>query len=174
MEEYQNFSDSIRAVFLLFIAITANFLGNTLNCSLQFDLTTTPILRNLFLYIIIVFTIDFTSKKSMSVDEIMSKSLIIYIFYIMLSKQDYLTIYIIIILLIGSYLCYIHTNYLKQNGKESNFFNDLSSFLIFGIGTVTVIGFIMYFNRQYQDHKDNFDIVKFIFGTNQCDKLKTL
>jgi len=174
MFDYEKFSDSIRAVFLLFIAISANFLGNTLNCNLQFNLTTIPILRNLFLYILIVFTIDFTSKDSMSVGEIISKSLIIYIFYIMLSKQDYITMYIVVILLIASYLCYIQTNYLKENGKESKFFNDLTSFLIFSIGTVTLIGFIIYFYRQYNDHKDNFDITKFIFGTNQCDKLKTL
>jgi hypothetical protein len=174
MIDYPKFTDSIRAVFLLFIAISANFLGNTLNCSLQFDLTTTPILRNLFLYILIVFTIDFTSKDSMSVGEIMSKSIIIYIFYIMLSKQDYMTMYIVVILLIASYLCYIQTNYLKENGKESKFLDDLTSFLIFGIGVVTLIGFIMYFNRQYNDHRDNFDITKFIFGTNQCDKLKTI
>lgn len=174
MVSYDKYSDSIRAVFLLFIAISANFLGNTLNCGIQFDLTMTPILRNIFLYVLIVFTIDFTSKDSMSVEEILSKSLIIYIFYIMLSKQDYLTMYIVVILLIASYLCYIQTNYLKQKGSNTKFFDDISSFLLFGIGIVTIIGFIMYFNRQYHDHRDNFDITKFIFGTNQCDKLKTL
>lgn len=174
MKGYENFSDSIRAVFLLFIAISANFLGNTLNCSLQFDLTSTPILRNLFLYILIVFTIDFTSKSSMSVDQIMTRSLIIYIFYVMLSKQDYLTMYIVVILLIASYLCFLQTNYLKENKKDTKFFDDLYSFLIFGIGAVTLIGFLMYFNKQYNDHRADFDIGKFIFGTNQCDKLKTI
>lgn len=168
------FTASIRAVFLLFIAISANFLGNTLNCGLQFNLTTTPLLRNLFLYIMIVFTIDFTSKDSMSVEEIMSKSLIIYIFYIMLSKQDYITMYIVIILLISTYLCYLQTNYLKENGANTKFFDELSSFLVFGIGTVTIIGFLMYFSKQYNEHKDKFDMMKFIFGTNQCDKLKSL
>lgn len=174
MFNYENFSGSIRAVFLLFIAISANFLGNTLNCGLQFDLTTTPLLRNLFLYILIVFTIDFTSKSAMNVEEIITRSLIIYIFYIMLSKQDYMTMYIVIILLIATYLCYLQTNYLKENSQETKFFDDLSSLLMFGIGAVTVIGFIMYFNRQYKEHKDDFDMMKFIFGTNQCDKLKTL
>lgn len=174
MFNYKNFSGSIRAVFLLFIAIGANFLGNTLNCGLQFDLTTTPLLRNLFLYIIIVFTIDFTSKSTMNVEEILTRSLIIYIFYIMLSKQDYMTNYIVIVLLIATYLCYLQTNYLKENSQDTKFFDDLSSLLMFGIGAVTVIGFLMYFNRQYNEHKDNFDMVKFIFGTNQCYKLKTL
>lgn len=172
MVNYDKFSSSIRAVFLLFIAICANFLGNTLNCSIQFDLSTTPILRNLFLYIIIVFTIDFTSKEVMSVDEILTKSLIIYIFYIMLSKQNYITMYIVIILLVVTYLCYLQTNYLIMNGKDTQFFDDLSSFLIFGIGSVTLIGFILYFNKQHNDHKKDFDLTKFIFGTNRCDKLK--
>lgn len=174
MFDYDKFTESIRAVFLLFIAICANFLGNTLNCGLQFDLTTTPLLRNLFLYILIVFTIDFTSKDSMSVEEIMSKSLIIYIFYIMLSKQDYITLYIIITLLISTYLCYLQTNYLKENGKDTKFFDELSSFIVFGIGVITIIGFLMYFSRQYNEHKNDFDIMKFIFGTNQCDKFKSL
>jgi hypothetical protein len=92
----------------------------------------------------------------------------------MLSKQNYMTMYIVIILLIASYLCYLQTNYLKETSQETNFFDDLSSLLMFGIGAVTVIGFIMYFNRQYNEHKDDFDMMKFIFGTNQCDKLKTL
>lgn len=180
MSDFEIFSGSIRAVFLLFIAISANFLGNTLNCGMQFDLVTTPILRNIFLYIIIVFTIDFTSKNSMSVGEILSKSLIIYIFYIMLSKQDYVSMYIIIILLIATYLCYLQTNYLKQNNTDidididTKFYDDLTSFLIVGIGLITLIGFIMYFNKQYNEHNADFDISKFIFGTNQCDKLKTL
>lgn len=171
---FDNLNDNIRAVFLLFIAISANFLGNTLNCGLQYNLTTTPYLRNLFLYILIVFTIDFTSKDSMSVGEILTKSLIIYIFYLMLSKQDYTTLWIIIILLIATYLTYIQTNHLKQNTEDVKFYDNLSSLLMVGIAVVTLVGFLMYFNRQLNEHKDNFDYLKFIFGTNQCDKLKTL
>ena len=174
MFDMSKYSETVRAVFLLFIAISANFLGNTLNCGLQYDLTTTPILRNIFLYILIVFTIDFTSKDSMSVDEILTKSLIIYIFYIMLSKQEFITMYMVIILLIATYLCYLQTNYLLSNNANTEFFDNLSSFLIFGISAVTIIGFLMYLSRQREEHKDDFDIVKFLFGTNQCDRLKTL
>jgi len=92
----------------------------------------------------------------------------------MLNKLDYITMYIVIVLLISTYICYLQTNYLKENGLDTQFFNELSSFLIFGISAVTVIGFLMYFSKQYNEHKNDFDIIKFIFGTNQCDKLKTL
>ncbi len=115
---FDNFSESIRAVFLLFIAISASYLENTINCNLQYNLITTPYLRHLFLYILIVFTIDFTSKSSMSVGEILSRSLIIYIFYILISKQNYITMYVVIILLIAIYLVYLKTNYLKENNEK--------------------------------------------------------
>lgn len=172
--EMKKYSETIDSVFLLFIAISANFLGNTLNCRIQYDLTTIPILRNIFLYLIIVFTIDFTSKSSMNVEEILTKSFVIYIFYIMLSKQEFVTLYIVIILMIATYLCYLQTNYLKENNKDVKFYEDLTSFLIFGITSVTIIGFLMYFSRQREEHKDSFDIVKFLFGTNICDKMKTV
>ncbi len=168
---FDNFSESIRAVFLLFIAISASYLENTINCNLQYNLITTPYLRHLFLYILIVFTIDFTSKSSMSVGEILSRSLIIYIFYILLSKQNYITMYVVIILLIAIYLVYLQTNYLKENNENTQFYDNLTSFLIFGVGAVTLVGFTLYFNKQYEDHKENFDMLKFIFGTNKCDNL---
>jgi hypothetical protein len=171
---FEEISNSIKAVFLLFIAISANFLGNTLSCNLQYNLTTIPYLRHIFLYLIIIFTIDFTSKNSLSVEEILTKSLIIYIFYIMLNKQDYITMYIVIIMLIITYLIYLQTNYLKKNNLDTIYYDNLSSNLIYGISFVTLIGFILYFNKQYNEHYNDFDILKFIFGPNVCNKIKTL
>ena len=168
------FVPQIRAVFLLFIAISANFLGNTLSCSVQYNLTSNPYLRHLFLYLIIIFTIDFTSKDNMDPISIMEKTFVIYLFYVLLSKQSYTTIVIIIILLIATYLAYIQSTHLKQNNTGTEFYDNLLSFLVVAIGVVTVVGFIMYFNKQYAEHSDDFDYLKFIFGTNQCDKLKTL
>ena len=169
---FEEISNSIKAVFLLFIAISANFLGNTLSCNLQYNLTTIPYLRHIFLFLIIIFTIDFTSRSSISVEEILTRSLIIYIFFIMLNRQNYMTMYIVIIMLIVTYLIYLQTNNLKKNNKDTIYYDNLSSFLIYGISFVTLIGFILYFNKQYNEHYNDFDILKFIFGTNICNNLK--
>jgi len=169
----EDISGIIRAVFLLIIAISANFLGNTLCCNLQYNFISNPYLRHFFLYLIIVFTIDFTSKNSKSITEVLTKSLIIYIFYIMLSKQDYITIYIVIIMLIAIYLIYIQTNYLKNNNLDTTYYDNLTSNLTYGIIIISSIGFILYFNKQYNENYDDFDILKFIFGTNVCKKLIT-
>ena len=172
MIDLTNLSHTIKGVFLLFIAITANFLGNSLNCRLQLDLTNSSILRNIFLYMIIIFTIDFTSKKKMDIKEILKNSLLIYMFYIMLSKQNYITMYSVIILLTVIYLIDIQIGYLKENKKDTSKLEEIKSILLYGVITITVSGFIIYFLKQHKEHKSNFDFTKFIFGTNVCDKLK--
>ena len=167
-----NLNDTIKGVFLLFIAITANFLGNSLNCRLQLDLTNSSILRNIFLYMIIIFTINFTSKKNMDIKEILKNSFLIYIFFIMLSKQNYITMYIAIILLTVIYLIDIEIKYLEEHKKDTSKLNEIRTVVLYGFITFTVSGFIIYFLKQHKEHKGNFDFTKFIFGTNVCDKLK--
>ena len=37
---------------------------------------------------------------------------------------------------------------------------------------VTLIGFILYFKKQYKDYKGDFSILKFIFGKTSCASMK--
>ena len=43
--------------------------------------------------------------------------------------------------------------------------------LSLAIAGIAVIGFGFYLNRQYNDHKEDFNLAKFIFGKNKCDKM---
>ena len=94
-----DFSSCIRALFLLFLGLSGNFIANTLNCSIQKILLDYSIIRHIFILIIIYFTIDFTSKSDMSPLEILKNSFIIYILFIFLAKQTY-EMFILNILLI--------------------------------------------------------------------------
>lgn len=169
MELFLN--SKIKAVFLLFIAISANFLGNTLNCGIQKGLTEIPALRHLFLLMIIYFTIDFTSKSDMSPEEIFVKAIVIYIFYIILSKQTIVTFVILLLLLLSFYYLYIKINYENKQGKDVTKYNLLSQKIIYIIVFISIVGFGLYLNKQYNDHKENFDIIKFIFGNNKCTSI---
>ena len=161
----------IRAVLLLFIAISANFLGSTLNCGLQKILTDNNIIRHLFLYLIILFTIDFTSKSDLPLEEIIFKSFVIHLFYILLTKQSIWSLTIIMLLIISLYFIFIQMNYEKSTNNNVDNYNTILTYLTYSIGIVTIIGFGLYFNKQYHDYKDNFDITKFVFGTNKCTNL---
>ncbi len=165
------FSSEIKAVFLLIIAISANFLGNSLNCGLQKGLTDSIIIRHLFLYLMIFCTIDFTAKDNMEPLDIMKRSFIIYLFYILLSKQNIETLILIFILLISIYILYLKINYEEKQGNDTLIYADSIEFLSYTVALISIVGFGFYFNRQYNEHSDSFDIITFIFGKNKCDKM---
>lgn len=165
------FSSEIKAVFLLIIAISANFLGNSLNCSLQKGLTDSIIIRHLFLYLMIFCTIDFTAKDNMEPLDIMKRSFIIYLFYILLSKQNPETLILIFILLISIYILYLKVNYEVKQGNDTLIYADSIEFLSYTVALISIVGFGFYFNRQYTEHSDSFDMITFIFGKNKCDKM---
>jgi hypothetical protein len=163
------FTSEIRAVLLLFIIISGSFLENTLNCNIQKALTDIPMLRHLFLLLIIFFTIDFTSKNESEPFDTLKKSFVIYIFYIMLTKQNFSTLIIILILLVTVYILYLKINYENKIGTDTTSYQKTMDTLSYVIGGITIVGFGLYLNRQYTEHSDNFEISKFIFGTNKCD-----
>jgi len=165
------FSSEVKAVFLLLIAISTNFLGNSLNCSLQKGLTDNILLRHLFIYLIIFCTIDFTAKSHMDPLDIMKKSLVIYLFYILLSKQNAETLILIFILLIAIYILYLKINYEEKIGNDTFKYTDSIEFLAMAVGLISIVGFGFYFNKQHTEHSDSFDIITFIFGKNKCDKM---
>lgn len=169
-----NYGESIRAVFLLFIILTANFFSNSINCGIQYNLTTSPLFRHIFIYLFIVFSIDFTSKDARNVQEILLKSFVIFVFYIMFNKQHRYTMYVILMLFIALYMIYLQTNYLKKHKKNTKIYDDLTNKILILITVITIIGFLMYVNKQQNDYKGKFDILRFIFGNNKCESLKKL
>ena len=169
-----NYGESIRAVFLLFIILTANFFASSLNCGIQYNLTTSPLFRHIFIYLFIVFSIEFTSKDARNVQEILLKSFVIFVFYIMFNKQHRYTMYVILMLFIALYMIYLQTNYLKKHKKNTKIYDDLTNKILLLITVITIIGFLMYVNKQQNDYKGKFDILRFIFGNNKCESLKKL
>ncbi len=165
------FSSEIKAVFLVIIVISANFIGNTLNCGLQKALTDNVLLRHLFLYLMIFCTIDFTAKNDMDPLDIMKSSFIIYLFYMLLSKQNAETLVLILLLLICIYILYLKVNYEEKQGSNTLVYAESIEYLSYAVALISIVGFGFYFNRQYNEHSDSFDIITFIFGKNKCDKM---
>ena len=48
--------------------------------------------------------------------------------------------------------------------------NEMEYYLGLCIYTVLIIGFINYLNEQRESHKDNFNIIKFLFGVLECNE----
>lgn len=168
MDQYLN---EVKAVFLLFIILAAGLAANTLNCNVQYLIANNPLFSQLFILLGVIFTIDFTSKGDLSPEQILSRSLIIYVFYLLLTKQNFVTFSIIFILLLTIYYVNIKMNYDQKNGADVEGYKQNLNMLLYATGITTVIGYILYFMKQREEHYEHFDVLKFIFGTNKCDKL---
>jgi hypothetical protein len=177
LETSFDLSPNIRALFLLFLAISGNFLGNTLNCSIQKVLTENSIMRHMFIILMIYFTIDYSSKSSMNPLEILKSTLIIYILFILLTKQTHIMFIINFVLIFIIYILFIQSQYVKgiEDDREILFDEEyvlmISSYLQKILYVTLIIGFGLYFNKQYIDHRKDFDITKFFFGLNRCSSL---
>jgi hypothetical protein len=167
------FTENVKALFLLYLAISSNFLSNTMNCSIHKKLINNMPLKHLFILCIIYFTIDFASKENYSSLEILKRTIYIYILYIVLSKQQYNFFILNFIIIFIIYVISIqksHEN--KQNNTHNiNKYNNIIKILQIILIITLIIGFLLYFNKQFTDHRQNFNIFKFMFGTIQCNKL---
>jgi Na+/H+ antiporter NhaC len=59
----------------------------------------------------------------------------------------------------------------EQNEQENNLIN-LNKYLQYILVCTLVVGFFMYYNKQYNDHKKNFSVVTFLLGTSSCSSIK--
>ena len=66
-----------------------------------------------------------------------------------------------------------YIEYYKKKGETSKseelkvYYNHLFTF---NIGVI-IVGFILYFMKQYKDYGKNFNILKFLFGTLKCKSM---
>ena len=98
---------SIKGLLLLLLAIIANFLGNTMNCSMQKILTNSAIGRNVIIYFLIYFTINFTTvQKNPGMNFI--NAFLIYLLFVVLVKQN---IYFFLFSLVILFSIYVISQY---------------------------------------------------------------
>ena len=106
---------------------------------------------------------------------------IIYIYFLLINKMPLNIIYIVFILLIifyiiNNFIIYyenISSSYVKNNNNK-NVINKLLAIrnIIYYIIIILIpIGFYIYYKKQKTDYSDNWSILKFIFGINNCKSI---
>lgn len=180
-----NFNNKIKGVFLLFLALLGNFLAKVLPCNLQTLFKNNMIIKHLILFMLIYFTIHVYHDDIIHPKRLLLSSLIIYLLFLLFSKQSFNFSFIIIVLLCVEYILHSYISFYKnkleknetndkskQENKNINDFIDLlkkiSVIILYIIVVVLIIGSISYYNKQKNSYKNNFDIIKFIFGVNKC------
>lgn len=174
----------LKSVLLLTLAVSGNFVGNTLGCKTQYHMTNNMYVKHILLIFIIFFTINYTtSENEFPLNQVL-KSLMIWVCYLLFTKQNIQFTTVSACILILAYVIDTLTIYYQKesekNDKDSEknkerykLLNKIKYFLLW-VGVLSIIiGFGLYSREKYIEYGNKFNFLTFIFGKTSCNSLQT-
>ena len=171
--------ERIKGLFLLILAVSANFVGNLLGCKTQKLLTENMFAKHIVLILLIYFTVDLTSETVSHPMDTLKSTFELWVFYLLFTKLDMTFTMVVFLLLCGLYVSSNYLNYLSKKVKKTD--QEIQQLKILKILLpivskliiiVLVIGVVKYYLKQKKAYKKKFKHSKFFFGTTICDSLK--
>jgi len=163
-----------KAILLFMLGIFGNFVGETVGCQLQKAFTNTIINKYFIIFLMIYFTLNFTSKEIYSPFIHLQRTMVIFIFYILINRMNYSFSILSLLLLVSLYIIKLQIEYMKSNKKYKKdtikLLENVHNLLTYGLGLIIITGFTKYFLKQKSEHKD-FSYITFLFGKRRCSSL---
>ena len=163
----------INGAFLVILSVAGNFISETLGCSTQKLLETNMYAKNILTFIIIYFSIQFSNKKIEHPLCHIKESFIIWLLFVAFSRMNTSFTVIVFLLLTCMYYCHNAMNYHDSMKDTINYekfkkFKKVFTQIAF---VMLCIGFIVYSQKQFVNYKNDFSLLKYIFGVHQCTSL---
>lgn len=172
-----NLNDTVKGVFLLVLAVAGNFIAETLGCKSQKLLSENMYAKHFISVFILYFAIGFVnSEEPEHPTNIMKSALVIYLLFILFTKMDITFTLIVFSILAATYILSTYIDYYKSISPEENeliekleYTQKMSYNLMIGL---ILIGFGLYFRKQYKDYYKTWSTSKFLFGVNKCKSMQ--
>ena len=159
---------------ILCLTISANFTGNLLGCGYRRALTN-PVTKHIVAFLLLVFFIVLTSKDQfidnnkkdqfITID-LLKNAILIYASFIIVSKTDFNITLPILCLLAFIMLMNIEKENKSDDIKiDIEHYTNIATYLAIGLG---IFGLFKYYDRQKSDHRDDFNLYKFLLGSSNC------
>jgi len=167
---------AIKGIFLLILAVSGNFVAETMGCKTQQLLTENMFVKHVVLYLIIFFALGFTSEDNALPSKIAREALIVWMFFVMFTRMSLFFTMIVFLLLAFRYVINTYIEHYKQKSEKKNKklienLKNKGEIVVYVILLTLILGFSLYFRKQYNDwalkHK-KWSTFKFIFGVREC------
>jgi len=162
----------VKGLFLLFLIVSGNFIGNTLSCQIQELFTYSMAVKEMLVFLLIFFTLNVVDREKTSPINHLKVSVKIWIFYILLTKME-LKFSILVFTLLGSiYVINQHIEYKKSldditKEEEENYLKIMKIIEKIIIG-LAIIGIVTYLMKKKREYKNKFTIQNFLLGKRKC------
>lgn len=170
-------TSSTKGVFLLILAISGNFVAETLGCKTQKLLTNNMVAKHMVSIFVLYFSLGLFSDKKADPKQTIKMTLIIYIMFVLFTKMDIKFTIIVFSLLAINYIISNYVDYYSTFEESSDEYkkvqtlNKIQRYLITMIGILIIIGFTLYFKKQYKDYNKNWSTKHFLLGKKNCKSL---
>jgi hypothetical protein len=164
-----------KGLFLLTLAISGNFIAETLSCKTQKLLLENMLAKHFISFFILFYSMSIFDDEPEDPKDTFIKTVKIYIGFILFTKMNLTFIIIVFLLLALHYILELYIDYynfnnnsndiIKKLKKIKNYINTMVSILI-------IVGFSLYLKKQYNDNYKNWSTIKFIFGVKNCKSFK--
>lgn len=162
-------SQSIIAIFVLLITLSASFITETFNCQVRKIFKSNMFLKQLAIFMLIFITADVFNDELISPFEQFISSFKLWILFLLISKMDIYFTFLIFIIFIIIYVLNQYNDYYKpDNNNIEIIINRLVNITII----IILIGFTQYYLKQKNFYKKRFKFYYFIFGKEKCKNLK--
>jgi len=162
-------------IFVLFLIIAANYLGELFPCRVQNLLESNIYLKHIIAFLTLSFFVILTDTTSnYKSNEIFSISFTLYILFIILARNNKVFFIINLVILAILYVMKLQlTDYEKNVDEKSNdiFYERLLILekilsVIFFI--LLICGFLIYMGEKKIEYKNKFNFITFFFGKPSC------
>ena len=168
-----------KGLFLLILAVSGNFVAETLSCQAQKNLSQNMLIKQIVIIMIIYFAINFTGNRQHPLNTVI-KSLVIWLFFLLFTKMNIGPTCLVIFLLFSLYVLNNFINYYETETKTEEETNNkllpilkkLQVLLFISIVITIIVGFVWYMAEKRIEYKQNFKFSKFLFGVLKCKSLQ--
>lgn len=164
-------------VFVLFLIIASNYIGELFPCRVQDLLTSNIYLKHTVAFLTLLFFVVLTDNSlDFTFREIFSSSIYLYIIFILLINCNQL----FFLYCLGA-LCILYILKLLIKDVEKNTDDEIDKkkleilllcekvmYIIFII--ILIVGFVIYLGEKKIEYKDKFKYSTFLFGTPKCKR----
>ena len=170
------YSEAIKGLFLLILAISGNFVAETFGCQTRRLLGENQAVKHTLAFLILFFSIDFVSASGASpVSPFSSLAMagVIYAMFVLFTRMDVSFTVVSFLMLLGIYFTMSYSSYLAKIGAKTpsqSLMGSTESALTILLICTVLWGSVSYYLRQRKEHSKGWNPIKFLFGTAACGK----
>lgn len=152
-------------LFLLFLVVSGNYIGQLLPCRLQRSFTSNMYLKHLIAFMILLFVIEIDSDNYETLSELLLNTFIVYLIFLFMSRLNSTFFLMFIISIIIIYILSVYRDKLAKEDKSN--VNKMLGVLYYISGGILLVGTIISYRRKMVKYGKDFSNLTFLFG-DEC------